>query len=173
MTTNTGFGKLITPMTLYIDSDSLPKSAKEILIKTANRTRHLAVFVANRPITLPPSPYLTTVVVHTGFDKADDYIITHAKQGDIAITSDIPLAYEVMQHGAWALNAWGIIYSQQTIAQKRDMRDFLDNLRGSGLIIDSHQPPYQPKDKKRFADSLNQLLDKSKRQQSNMQKTHK
>ncbi len=40
----------------------------------------------------PPSPWLHAVQVPRGFDVADDYIVQHAKAGDLVITGDIPLA---------------------------------------------------------------------------------
>ncbi|WP_259457868.1 ATP-grasp domain-containing protein, partial [Moraxella catarrhalis] len=41
----------------------LPVIAKKLIIKTANRTQTMAVFVANRMTKLPPSPFLSYVVV--------------------------------------------------------------------------------------------------------------
>ncbi|OAV08421.1 hypothetical protein AO380_0887 [Moraxella catarrhalis] len=42
-------------MKILIDADALPVIAKELIIKTANRTQTMAVFVANRMTKLPPS----------------------------------------------------------------------------------------------------------------------
>ena len=44
-------------MKILIDADALPVIAKELIIKTANRTQTMAVFVANRMTKLPPSPF--------------------------------------------------------------------------------------------------------------------
>lgn len=151
---------------IYIDADAIPKTAKELIIKTANRTHIPAIFVANKSIMLPPSPYLSCHVVASGIDVADSYIADCVGVGDIVITSDIPLAYDVLAKGALALNAKGDIYSPDTIAQKRNMRDLMDTLRGTNVLELSQlgqQKPYDDKDKKRFADSLNRLIDKAKK----------
>ena len=50
-------------MILYVDADAIPTIAKELIVKTANRTQTPAVFVANRLVALPPSPYVSCVVV--------------------------------------------------------------------------------------------------------------
>lgn len=84
-------------MKILIDADALPVIAKELIIKTANRTQTMAVFVANRMTKLPPSPFLSYVVVGAGFDVADEYILQTAQPNDLVITSDIPLANDVLE----------------------------------------------------------------------------
>lgn len=155
---------------IYVDADATPVAAKEIIIKTANRTQTQALFVANRYISLPPSPYLSCHVVGSGMDVADNYIADRVDIGDIVITSDIPLAYDVLAKGALALNAKGEIYSPDTIAQKRNIRDLMDTLRGTNVLHPAQlgqQKPYDDKDKKRFADSLNRLMDKMHKKHHN------
>lgn len=147
--------------TLYVDADAIVKIAKELIIKTANRAKIKAIFVANGRVALPPSPYVSCVVVAKGFDVADNYIVAQAKAGDVVVTSDIPLAFDVLKKGAIALNARGEIYSTDTIAQKVGMRDFMDTMRGTGVLDPAQmgtQKPYSDKDKKRFADALNKVI---------------
>ena len=158
-------------MTLYIDSDALPKIAKELIIKSATRTQTPTIFVANAYIALPPSPYLSSVVVAQGFDVADDYIAEHAGAGDIVISSDIPLIGAALDKGAWALSAWGVVHTLDTIGARRGMRDLMDTLRGTGVLSPEQQgsqKPYSDKDKKHFADALNRLLDKHKKHPNNI-----
>lgn len=40
----------------------------------------------------------------SGFDVADDEIVRRANGGDLVITSDIPLAAEVIEKGAYVLS---------------------------------------------------------------------
>lgn len=148
-------------MKLYIDADAIPAIAKELIIKTANRTGVPTIFVANRPTRLPPSPHLSSVVVADGFDVADDYIAQAVESGDGVITSDIPLASEVLDKGGWAMNARGEVFSLETIKLKLNSRDFMDMMRGTGVLDPSQmggQKPYSDKDKKAFADGLNRLV---------------
>lgn len=147
-------------MIIYVDADALPKIAKEIIIKTANRTKITAIFVANSLIALPPSPYIQCVVVGAGLDMADDHIASLVTNGDLVITSDIPLADSVIQKGAKVLTAHGDTMNSQNIKQKLNARDFMDAMRGTGVLSPkqmSQQKPYNDKDKKRFADGINRL----------------
>ena len=147
-------------MILYIDADAIPTIAKGLIIKTANRTQTMAVFVANRPVALPPSPYVSCVVVNAGFDVADHYIALHAHSGDIVITSDIALAYDALGKNAIVFDGRGVLFDKETIAQKLAMRDFLDTLRGSGMDKRAmgQQSAYGSNDKKRLGDALNRFV---------------
>ena len=148
-------------MKILIDADAIPNIAKALIIKTANRTQTMAVFVANRMTKLPPSPFLSSVVVGTGFDVADEYIVQAAETGDLVITSDIPLANDVLNKGAKALTARGEEYTLQNIKPKLNARDFMDTLRGTGVLDPAQmggQKPYGDKDKIAFANALNRLV---------------
>lgn len=148
-------------MKLYIDADAIPAIAKELIIKTANRTGVQTVFVANSFIKLPPSPYLKSVAVSHGFDVADDYIINNAQQDDLVITGDIPLADSVISKGAKVLTSRGEVLDTNNIKAKLGNRDLMDMMRGTNVLDPTQmggQKPYDDKDKKRFADGLNRLV---------------
>ncbi|SUH39225.1 putative YaiI/YqxD family protein [Salmonella enterica subsp. enterica] len=68
-----------------------------------------------------------------GFDVADNEIVRQCEAGDLVITADIPLAAEVLEKGAAALNPRGERYSDATIRERLTMRDFMDTLRASGV----------------------------------------
>ncbi|WP_114799870.1 YaiI/YqxD family protein [Moraxella canis] len=148
-------------MKILIDADAIPNIAKALIIKTANRTQTMAVFVANRMTKLPPSPFLSSVVVGTGFDVADEYIVQAAEAEDLVITSDIPLANDILNKGAKVLTARGEEYTLQNIKPKLNARDFMDTLRGTGVLDPAQmggQKPYGDKDKIAFANALNRLV---------------
>ncbi|WP_333614064.1 YaiI/YqxD family protein [Psychrobacter sp.] len=138
-------------MQIWVDADSVPLIAKDLIIKTAERTQTMAIFVANQPIKLRKSPLLVMTVVPSGFDKADD----------LAITSDIPLANDILDKGGMVLTTRGMVYDKNNIKQKLNMRDFMDTMRGTGVLElqeMSGQKPYGDRDKKAFADGLNRLV---------------
>lgn len=148
-------------MIIYIDADAIPTIAKELIIKTANRTQVCAVFVANKPIKLPPSPYLQMTVVAQGFDVADNYIVDNVSVGDLVITGDIPLASEVLEKGAKVLTARGEEFTLNNIKPKLNARDFMESLRGTGVLDPKEmggQKPYGDKEKMAFANGLNRLV---------------
>ena len=75
---------------IYVDADACPVKAE--VEKVAGR-RGLKVFiVSNGGIRPRPHPLIQTIVVTDGADAADNWIADHIGAGDIAITSDIPLA---------------------------------------------------------------------------------
>lgn len=148
-------------MIIYTDADALPTIAKDLIVKTVGRTQVQAVFVANKPIKLPPSPYLCMMVVAQGFDAADNFIATQVRMGDLVVTSDIPLADEVLAKGAKVLTPRGEEFTASNIKAKLNARDFMESLRGTGVLDPNQmggQKPYGDKDKQAFANGLNRLV---------------
>ncbi|MFW2177568.1 MULTISPECIES: YaiI/YqxD family protein [unclassified Moraxella] len=145
-------------MTLWIDADAIPNVAKQLIVKTAERTQTPTIFVANRAIALPRLPILQMIVVEGGFDKADDYIAENCVSGDVVVTSDIPLANDCIEKGAKVVTARGFVYDKDNIKQKLNMRDFMDTMRSTGVLEPQQmggQAPYSDKDKQQFANILN------------------
>ena len=148
-------------MKIWIDADACPLVVKDLVTKTVERTKVPAIFVANQPIKVRKSPLITMVVVSSGFDIADDYIADNVEPGDLVITSDIPLANDVLDNGGQVMTPHGLIYDKNNIKQKLNGRDFMDMMRGTGAIDLTQmvgQKPYSDKDKTAFADGLNRLV---------------
>jgi len=66
----------------------------------------MTTLVANSPLRIPKSSYIQTLQVGAGFDVADDKIVELLEAGDLVITSDIPLADEVLTHQAHAVSCF-------------------------------------------------------------------
>jgi uncharacterized protein len=142
---------------IWVDADACPVVVKEILYRAAERTHIPLILVANQPLNTPRSPYISSRRVESGFDVADNYIVANIESGDIIITSDIPLAAEVMEKGGHAINPRGEHYSHDTIKQKLIMRDFMDTMRSSG-VQSGGPPPLNQTDRRNFANALDKLL---------------
>ena len=121
-------------MNIWIDGDACPNSIKQILFRAAMKRKVPLCIVANHLATTPPSPYIKKILVSSGFDKADDYIVANVEKSDLVITSDIILADHIITKGALALNPRGTLYSEQNIKQTLTMRNLNESLRNSGLI---------------------------------------
>ena len=146
-------------MKIWVDADACPVVIKDILFKAAERTSTQLTLVANQQISVPRSPYITSIQVSSGFDVADNEIVERLEAGDLVITGDIPLAADVIEKGGQALNPRGELYTAQNIKARLNMRDFMDSLRGSG--IDTGGPPaLNQTDRKVFADHLDRILAK-------------
>lgn len=146
-------------MKLWIDADACPNQVKEIMFKAANRKKIQLTLVANQYIKIPNSPYITMTQVESGFDVADDYIVAKVEPNDLVITSDIPLADELITKGAQVLTSRGEAFTPQNIKQKLNMRDFMETMRSSG-IQSGGPPPLNAQDIQQFANALDRYLSK-------------
>nr|WP_314985263.1 YaiI/YqxD family protein [uncultured Pantoea sp.] len=149
-------------MFIWVDADACPNVIKEVLYRAADRTATTVTFVANQFLRVPPSPYLRTLQVPAGFDVADNEIVRRCRPGDLVITADIPLAAEVIEKGAAALNPRGERYSPATIRERLTMRDFMDTLRSSGVQTGG-PATMSPRDRQQFANELDSWLTQQKR----------
>lgn len=144
-------------MQLWVDADACPVAVRDILFRAAERREVTLTLVANQPIRTPASRFIQSVQVAAGFDVADNEIVRRCSPGDLVITNDIPLAAEVLEKGAHALNPRGERYSPETIRDRLNMRDFMDTLRASG--VQTGGPPAMSKsDRQAFANSLDRFL---------------
>lgn len=144
-------------MKIWVDADACPVVIKEILFKAAERTQVQLTLVANQAVRTPPSRFISSVQVKSGFDVADDEIVSRLETGDLVITADIPLAAEVIEKGGLALNPRGELYTTENIKARLNIRDFMDTLRGSGINTGG-PPALSQADRKCFADNLDKLL---------------
>jgi len=149
-------------MNIWVDADACPVVIKEILFRAARRTGVPMILVANQAIRVPPSRNIRTLQVASGFDVADQEIVRRMDAGDLVITSDIPLAAEVIEKGGLALSARGELYSGDDIKARLTMRDFMDTLRASGIHTGG-PPVLSQSDRKNFANHLDRILSESTR----------
>ena len=144
-------------MRIWVDADACPVVIKEILYRAAERTRVQLTLVANQALNTPNSSYVNTLQVPRGFDVADDEIVRRLDAGDLVITSDIPLAAEVIEKGGHALSPRGELHTTENIRARLNMRDFLDTMRASG--VDTGGPPaMSQRDRQDFANNLDRFL---------------
>ncbi|WP_028110624.1 YaiI/YqxD family protein [Ferrimonas futtsuensis] len=148
-------------MTIWVDADACPVVIKEILFRAADRTQTPVVLVANRGMRTPPSAWIRVQVVPAGFDVADNEIVKQVQPGEMVITSDIPLAAEVIEKGAEALSPRGEEFNAGNIRGRLNMRDFMDTMRASGVQTGG-PPPLSQQERQSFANALDRYLAKLK-----------
>lgn len=146
-------------MPIWVDADACPKVIREILFRAAERTGEPLTLVANQPLRTPPAAHIRALQVASGFDVADNEIVRRVREGDLVITADIPLAAEVIDKGALALNPRGELYTRQNVRARLNMRDFMETMRSSGVVHDG-PPPLSQAERKAFADQLDRWLAK-------------
>jgi uncharacterized protein YaiI (UPF0178 family) len=108
---------------------------------------------------IPKSKYINFILVGSGFDVADQQIVLLTESGDLIITADIPLAAAAIHKNAYALNPRGEFYTKDNIGQKLSIRNFMDELRGTGQVTGG-PPPLNKTDNIKFANALDQFLAK-------------
>jgi len=140
-----------------VDADACPSAIKEILFRAAERVPISLTLVANRLLHVPPSPYIQAIQVPQGFDVADTKIATQVQAHDLVITADIPLAAQVIERGGIALNPRGELYTEDNIRERLSMRNFREELRGSGSDI-SGPAAFSKSDCQAFARQLDRYL---------------
>ena len=147
-------------MKIWVDADACPGVVKEILFRAADRTGVTLTLVANQSLSVPSSANIKALQVPRGFDVADDEIVKRLDAGDLVITSDIPLAAEVIAKDGHALTPRGERLTKENIGAKLNMRDFLDTMRSSGVEMGGGPAAFSQRDKQAFANELDRFLTK-------------
>ena len=144
-------------ITIWVDADACPVVIREILCKAAIRKQLPIVFVANQRIKLPAHKLIRCLQVSAGFDVADNEIVRLLQAHDLVITSDIPLAADVIAKGGQALSPRGELFTEHNIGERLNIRDFMDTMRSSG-IQSGGPPPLNQADRQQFANHLDRIL---------------
>lgn len=144
-------------MNIWVDADACPVMIRDILFRAAERTGLQLTLVANQAVRVPPARNIRMLQVASGFDVADNEIVNRVQRGDLVITSDIPLAAEVIGKGGHALSPRGELYCADNIRERLNIRDFMDTMRASG-IHSGGPPALSQAERKQFADHLDRLL---------------
>jgi uncharacterized protein YaiI (UPF0178 family) len=144
---------------IYIDADACP--VKEEVYRVARRYSVSVVVVANSTMRIPNDP-LVSLAVRAGFGAADDLIAETIQPGDIAITSDIPLAARCVARDAAVLDPKGRLLTESNIGEAVGIRDLMEGLRQSGGTTGG-PAPMTPQDRSRFLSKLDELINAQKR----------
>lgn len=144
-------------MTIWVDADACPQVIKEILFRAAERAQVMVTLVANQAMRTPNSRWVNALQVSQGFDVADNEIVQRCNENDLVITSDIPLADEVIAKGAQALSPRGELFTRENIKSRLNIRDFMDTLRSSGVQTGG-PPALGSSEKQAFGNELDKWL---------------
>ncbi|MFP6806496.1 MAG: YaiI/YqxD family protein [Pseudomonadales bacterium] len=147
-------------MNIWVDADACPGVIKEVIFRAAERKMLQTTLVANHALRVPPSKFINFLQVATGFDVADNEIVRRLEANDLVITSDIPLAAEVIEKGGQALSPRGELFTADNIKPRLNIRDFLDTMRSSGINTGG-PPPLSQTDRRNFANHFDKILAKS------------
>lgn len=142
-------------LTVFIDADACP--VKDEIYKVAGRNGLEVFVVANSWMRVPTDPKVRLQVVGDGFDAADDWIVEQAGEGDIVVTSDIPLADRCLKKGASVLGSTGKPFTEESIGDALASRELATELRAMG-IVRGGPAPFSAKDRSVFLQQLDATI---------------
>ncbi|WMT88884.1 YaiI/YqxD family protein [Pelagibacterium sp. 26DY04] len=145
---------------IYVDADACP--VKVEVVRVAERHGVVVTFVANFGLRPSRDPMIRHVMVPQGADAADDWIVEHAKAGDIVITADIPLASRALEKGVHVLDPAGRAFTPDSIGMALAMRELNQHLRETGESK-GYNKEYTQRDRSSFLQALDELLVRAKR----------
>jgi uncharacterized protein len=145
---------------IYIDADACP--VKDEALRVAMRHRLVISFVANQGSRPTRDPMIRYIYVPQGPDAADDWIVEQVTDGDIVVTSDIPLASRVLEKGAQVLGPSGRRFTADSIGMALAMRELKQHLRETGESKGLN-PGFTAQDRSRFLSALDEAVTRAKR----------
>lgn len=147
------------PLRVWIDADACPKAAKEQVIKFALKRKFGVLLVAGQSQIKPSFACVRLIVVPSGPDAADDYLVEHAQPGELVICSDVPLADRLVKKGVAALDPRGREFDERNMGDRLAVRNLFTDLREQGQV-GGGQAAYGERDRQAFANALDRLLAK-------------
>lgn len=144
-------------MRVWIDADACPKAAKDQVVKFALKRRFQVVLVAGQAQVKPAFACVRLIVVPSGPDAADDYLVEHAAPGELVICSDIPLADRLIKKGVAVLDPRGREFDERNMGERLAVRNLLSDLRDQGQM-GGGQAPYGERERQAFANALDRIL---------------
>jgi uncharacterized protein len=142
-------------ITIYVDADACP--VKNESIKVAKRYGLKIYLVSNFKMKIPKDELVETVIVNDHLDAADDWIVEHISNKDIAVSADVPLASRCLKKGARVLDPNGRVFTEESIGEALAHRDLMTYLRDLGNITGG-ATPRKKRDSSRFLQRLDDLI---------------
>ncbi len=146
-------------MIIWIDADSCPVQIRNIVSKAAEKRGIKLVLAANREIPVRKHSFVESVIVDAGADSADHYILENSSPGDLVITRDIPFASRLVEKGINVINDRGDEFTGENIGEKLSMRNFMLEIRVSGLKI-NEEKSFGNRDIQLFSNTFDKIVTK-------------
>ena len=151
------------PTRIYVDADACP--VKDEIYRVAARHGLGVSVVAGQFIRVPQDPLIERIAAGSAMDAADDWIAARASQGDIVITSDIPLASRCVKAGAEVIAPNGKPFTKQSIGMTLAVRNLMTDLRSSGEVTGGPKS-FAARDRSTFLAALDQTIRRIQRRRA-------
>ena len=146
----------MTPIRILVDADACP--VKEEIYRVAERRKVPVSVVSNSPFRVPQSPLIERVVVHGGFDAADDWIAERADARSVVVTGDLLLADRCLKAGATVIGPNGRPFTHASIGSTIATRAIMADLRAGADGLMGGPAPFAKTDRSRFLQALDEAL---------------
>src|SRR6478736_6508127 len=140
---------------ILVDADACP--VKEEVYRVALRRKVPVTVVSNSAFRVPADPLIERIVVHGGFDAADDWIVERADARTVVITADILLAGRCLKTGATVIGNNGRPFTHASIGGAIATRAIMADLRAGGDVVGG-PAPFARADRSRFLQALDEAL---------------
>ena len=154
-------------ISIYVDADSSP--VKNEVIRVATRYGFKVYFVSNSKMKAPESRLVEMVVVNEDMDAADNWIVEHVTDTDVVVSADVPLASRCIKKGARVLDPKGRVFTEETIGEALSHRDIMTFLRDTTGTMLGKSPPFDKRDRSRFLQRLDDLIQAIKKAEGERQ----
>lgn len=144
---------------IYVDGDSCP--VKDEVLRISMRHSIDVYLVSNRWTTQVMGPKIHKILVPSGPDSADNWIVDNISKNNIAVTSDILLAQRCLKLGAYVISPQGRIFSDDNIGLAVAMRDLHYHLRENGELV-GYNKSMTKQDRSRFLQEIELIIQKVK-----------
>ncbi|KKB80059.1 hypothetical protein VW35_06340 [Devosia soli] len=145
---------------IFVDADACP--VKDEAARVAERHGVAITYVANFGLRPSHDPMVRNVMVPLGADAADDWIVEAVAEGDLVVTSDIPLASRVLARKATAIGPTGKLFTTDSIGMALAMRELNQHLRETGESR-GFNASFRAKDRSNFLQQLDAAVQRAKR----------
>lgn len=148
--------------TIFVDADSCASRARGAIAHEAAKHHIHAVFAANRALPLPTSlvrsGWIRQELVSWQKGAADEFIASHARAGDVAVTRDLLLAERLLAQGVAVVNDKGFVFTHDSLPALLEERELSLQMKALGVATGGKMRTYGKDELASFTKGLNTLL---------------
>jgi len=152
-------------ISFFVDADACP--VKNECIKVAERYNVDTYMVSNGGIRPSRNPLIQYIIVPNNLDEADKWIASRCDENSIVATDDIPLSKKCIVLEALVINFKGKILDKENIGGIEASRNLMTSLREANSNQITRNQSITPSDKGVFLQSLDLLIGKKLKAESN------
>ena len=141
---------------IFIDADACPVKVETIQIASRNSIE--VYIVSNGGIRPSTNPLVKTIVVDSGPDEADNWIVANISKHDVVITSDIPLSGRCIEKDAYVISPNGEHLNPENIGVKTASRNLMFEIRAADPFHKGKGKAFSKSDRIKYINALEKII---------------